>query len=455
MTPLKSAREHAAKAVVAWILAAVAGTVLGLAFGSHLGWPTLDYSMTAEVFASEKVDDGVLVSYVGRHGGRVVAWRRLLDDSEWTVGQKVEQAAVDDDGNAHLEHQFGYAGWTFFLLAIVVAVFILDSLRRLWGLVIAVRDAGTPGDPPRAGYVVLIEDAIPKTWRPLLAIWDRDPVREKGLEPPDVVYRADDETGAHLKSLGKIRVMRAWIDTGRRGMNSKPRWVATDEGVIVPHRRSIGGGLLVRGMTQKRPIEGPRPFSSSPPQQGVPPLPLGPEPLGTPKHKFPLMFFGRLIATLLLVVIVGFFDDDGSPTWTTPAPLRSETADLRQVARDAFTEEPAEPPEALRSYAEHHGFEGGRHLTAQLDPQTTLELQDWRFSSSPGAAAFADAQMADWADPGTPRDGTVVAPLEGGETGTVTVLVADERVIWIVLASDRPRVAALHNLVDTLRGVDN
>lgn len=42
-TPLRSAREHATKSLVAWIVAGVGITLVAAYYGQLLGWPTIDY----------------------------------------------------------------------------------------------------------------------------------------------------------------------------------------------------------------------------------------------------------------------------------------------------------------------------------------------------------------------------------------------------------------------------
>ena len=117
--------------------------------------------------------------------------------------------------------------------------------RRLLGAWLAERDFQRARTPPRRAFVVLLRDPAPKMVRPLLAVWSERPVAKNDAFPkPDHVYRADEEVDDLLSFQGSIELFEAWVDTGPRRW-SKPRWVASNEGIALPHRRAFLGRLYV------------------------------------------------------------------------------------------------------------------------------------------------------------------------------------------------------------------
>lgn len=70
------------------------------------------------------------------------------------------------------------------------------------------------------------------------------------MPTPERVYRCDEELDALQSYQGDVMVHEAWVDTGPRPA-SKPRWVAADAGVALPHRRAVFGrwymGSLIGG----------------------------------------------------------------------------------------------------------------------------------------------------------------------------------------------------------------
>lgn len=117
--------------------------------------------------------------------------------------------------------------------------------RRLVGGWLAERDFHRAATPPRRAFVVLLSDPAPKTVRPLLAVWAERPVARNGAFPkPDHVYRADEEVDALLSHQGSVELHEAWVDTGSHSW-SKPRWVAANDGIALPHRRAFLGRLYV------------------------------------------------------------------------------------------------------------------------------------------------------------------------------------------------------------------
>ena len=117
--------------------------------------------------------------------------------------------------------------------------------RRLMGAWLAERDFRRAQTLPRRAFVVLLRDPAPKMVRPLLAVWSERPVAKNGAFPKaDHVYRADEEVDDLLSFQGSIELFEAWVDTGPRSW-SKPRWVAANDGIALPHRRAVLGRLYV------------------------------------------------------------------------------------------------------------------------------------------------------------------------------------------------------------------
>ncbi len=118
---------------------------------------------------------------------------------------------------------------------------LLWVARRLLGAWLAKRDFDRAGTEPGRAYVVLLHDPTPKAMRPLLGVWSEEPVAGPDRLPkPERVYRCDDEVNALECYPGSVVVHEAWVDTGKRA-GSKPRWVAADSGIALPHRRAFLG----------------------------------------------------------------------------------------------------------------------------------------------------------------------------------------------------------------------
>jgi len=141
---------------------------------------------------------------------------------------------------------------------------LLWVLRRLWAAWLAHLDFTRATTSPRRAYVILLHDPAPRMIRPLLGVWSELPVVRGGRLPrPEQVYRCDEEQLDLQSFQGGAVVHEAWVDTGPR-RTSKPRWVAADAGIALPHRRSLGRwylGSLIRG---ERP-DPPQPLTIRPP----------------------------------------------------------------------------------------------------------------------------------------------------------------------------------------------
>jgi hypothetical protein len=155
-------------------------------------------------------------------------------------------------------------GVTFVVVSIGGGAFVWVA-RRWWAAWLASRDFTKAATPPRRAFVVLLRDPAPKVIRPLLGVWSQPPVPRGGRLPKaERVYRCDDERTELLCHQGSVEVHQAWVDTGpRRG--SKPRWVAADAGIVLPHRRAVfGRGYMSALIGGDRPGP-PRPLSLPPP----------------------------------------------------------------------------------------------------------------------------------------------------------------------------------------------
>lgn len=137
--------------------------------------------------------------------------------------------------------------------------------RRLLGVWLALRDFETAATEPRRAFVVLLDDPNPRLTRPLLCAWTQEPLPSGGRLPhAEAVYRCDENRHALLSVQGAAVVHEAWLDTGPRA-RSRPRWVAADAGIALPHRRSFLGALYVASVIgserpgRARPLTMPAP----------------------------------------------------------------------------------------------------------------------------------------------------------------------------------------------------
>ena len=237
---LHDARAHAARALAAWfVVVALTAAVSPLAL-RVLGWPEIAATFDAEVVEIEAAE----VVFEGEHEGHAILWAfERSEDSGWEVGDQ-RTAHLDEDGRVHLDEQLGLAGIPVAFAALFPLIFLGFALRRLWGVVVAAFDAGRGTDQPRLGYVALVRPY--RSWRPLVAVWWQQPTTDGDLTRPDAVYRADDDAATDLSSTASaVIVHRAWVDTGW-----KPRWIAAEEGVVVPHRRALLGPWHFRLLTR-------------------------------------------------------------------------------------------------------------------------------------------------------------------------------------------------------------
>jgi len=152
------------------------------------------------------------------------------------------------------------------IAAVIGVAVALWSARQVAGLTIAKRDFERQDSPPRRAFVVLMHDPNPRAVRPLLAVWEERPAAGERLPKPRSVWRCDDELDELESSPGHIEVHEAWLDTGRRSW-SKPRWVRGDEGIAVPHRRSLFGRWYVNTSLRRDRPEEARPLTIEDPHR--------------------------------------------------------------------------------------------------------------------------------------------------------------------------------------------
>jgi hypothetical protein len=163
-------------------------------------------------------------------------------------------------------------GMTAFV-GVVLAAF---EVRGLWGRQLSLRAYESGRERPLVGWVALLSDPNPRAVRPLLAVWDEEPVAGPGRFPkPDRVYRADDDADDLLSVQGSMSVHRAWLAPSR-GRWSTPRWVAADAGVAIPHRPALLGRWYFGSISRAERAE-PRPLTVGEPnpmaEVGDPPPP--------------------------------------------------------------------------------------------------------------------------------------------------------------------------------------
>jgi hypothetical protein len=84
------------------------------------------------------------------------------------------------------------------------------------------------------------------------------------MPAPERVYRCDDEQDDLECFQGDVVVHEAWVDTGSRP-TSKPRWVAADAGLAVPHRRAVLGRWYLSALIRAERPGRPEPLTSRPP----------------------------------------------------------------------------------------------------------------------------------------------------------------------------------------------
>lgn len=174
-------------------------------------------------------------------------------------------------------------------------------LRRWVGAWMALRSFSTSVVPPRRAFVVLLHDPAPRIIRPLLGVWSTAPALQQGRLPrPEHVYRCDEELDGLVSYQGAAVVHEAWVDAGGRS-GARPRWVAADAGVVLPHRRAwFGRWYLGRLLWGERPGR-PEPLTlrqPTPADEG----PLGP----LPRRSFVVAVAGRVAALGVIALVLAW-----------------------------------------------------------------------------------------------------------------------------------------------------
>jgi hypothetical protein len=206
---------------------------------------------------SERIDVDRALQHAGRHESRrTVSWLIATTIVTAIVAVVVRETAI----------------------AIVVAAFgvalMVWSLRLQGGVRLALRDFRKAVTPPRRAHVLLLHDVNPRAVRPLLAIWSTKPAAGDRLPKPDLVYRCDDELEDLKSHQGDVVVHEAWVDTGPRP-SSKPRWIAADAGIAVPHRRAVLGRWCVSMLTRRDRTGAPKPLTIDAPSPAAVPGVVG------------------------------------------------------------------------------------------------------------------------------------------------------------------------------------
>ena len=93
--------------------------------------------------------------------------------------------------------------------------------RRLHGVWRALRDYEKSETEPRRAYVALLNDPNARVTRPLLGLWNEEPMSQGRLPRAEAVYRCDEERSALMSPPGRVIVHEAWVDTGKHS-GSRP-----------------------------------------------------------------------------------------------------------------------------------------------------------------------------------------------------------------------------------------
>ena len=160
-----------------------------------------------------------------------------------------------------------------FAVMVVIGLLCLGWVaRRFWAAWLAVRDFSRADTPPRRAFIVLLDDPAPRMMRPLLGVWSEPPSPHSGRLPkPERVYRCDEERVELQSHQGDAVVHEAWVDTGPRRF-SKPRWVAADGGIVLPHRRALFGRWYLSALIGGERPGRPRPLTLPPPHTAPTPV---------------------------------------------------------------------------------------------------------------------------------------------------------------------------------------
>lgn len=156
------------------------------------------------------------------------------------------------------------------LVPVLSAAAVVWVGRALWSTWLARRDFEAARTPAERAWVALLQDPAPRMIRPLLGVWADEPVTRSGSFPrPDLVFRCDDDLDDLLSHQGNLVVHEAWVDTSSRGFRGT-RWVAADEGLVLPHRRALFGRWYFGSITRAERPDPPAPLRTARPEPGAP-----------------------------------------------------------------------------------------------------------------------------------------------------------------------------------------
>jgi len=162
------------------------------------------------------------------------------------------------------------SGAARFLVPFTAGGLLLWVTRSAWSLGLARRDFRLGRTPPERAWVVLLHDPTPRMIRPLLGVWNEEPVVRGSVFPKtDLVFRCDDDLDDLLSHQGSTVVHEAWVDTSGRGMRGA-RWVAADGGVALPHRRAFLGRWFFSSLTRAERPGPAHPLSTARPDPAAP-----------------------------------------------------------------------------------------------------------------------------------------------------------------------------------------
>jgi hypothetical protein len=173
--------------------------------------------------------------------------------------------------------------------------------RRFLGVRQALNDYEKAETEPKRAYVALLNDPKAGAARPLLGVWNAEPLPKGRLPRADAVYRCDEERAALISPPGRVIVHEAWVDTGGRP-GSKPQWVVADAGLALPHRSAVlGRWYLASLIGSERPARA-RPLTVRTPRADTEPAVVSP---GTLVSEQPPVFGGwaKLFAFRLAVLL--------------------------------------------------------------------------------------------------------------------------------------------------------
>jgi hypothetical protein len=131
------------------------------------------------------------------------------------------------------------------------------SVRQVIGIQLARRDFQRAENPTRRAHVVLLDDPNVKEFRPLLAVWRDAPPPGGRLRNRRASGDATTSSTSSSRFGARSRCARR-LDTGPRSW-STPRWVRTDAGIALPHRRAwlgrwyLYGGAVMAAANNQQP----------------------------------------------------------------------------------------------------------------------------------------------------------------------------------------------------------